>query len=219
MDIDDDQAQEIQLAIDIPETPIARLIRAWTDERHAPDLLVFQGDLLDGLLQRLHEQAVMVTHLQTDPNTTEEEHLRLTLVMTDMERVKFMVRSYVRVRLHKIEKYAPHIMGNPRMQEKLSVAELTHAQRYQALLASHFHASVLDALPVTTHALDQRFPDGSSMISQPDKDQAVFIQARVLCPNVLLPDGDDIDLECGQVHILRYRTIEHLLSRGDVCLV
>ncbi|KAG8999958.1 GINS complex subunit, partial [Tulasnella sp. JGI-2019a] len=101
MDIDDDQAQEIQLAIDIPETPIARLIRAWTDERHAPDLLVFQGDLLDGLLQRLHEQAVMVTHLQTDPNTTEEEHLRLTLVMTDMERVKFMVRSYVRVRLHK----------------------------------------------------------------------------------------------------------------------
>ncbi|KAG9000943.1 GINS complex subunit [Tulasnella sp. JGI-2019a] len=131
MDIDDDQAQEIQLAIDIPETPIARLIRAWTDERHAPDLLVFQGDLLDGLLQRLHEQAVMVTHLQTDPNTTEEEHLRLTLVMTDMERVKFMVRSYVRVRLHKIEKYAPHIMGNPRMQEKLSVAELTHAQRYR----------------------------------------------------------------------------------------
>lgn len=55
MDVDDDQALA-QLATDIPETPIARLIRAWTDERHAPDLLVFQGDLLDGLLQRLHEQ-------------------------------------------------------------------------------------------------------------------------------------------------------------------
>lgn len=82
-----------------------------------------------------------------------------------------------------IETYAPHIMASPHMQEKLSVAELTHAQRYlhyslslcvpvnpdsllrryQAVLASHFHASVLDALPVTTHALDQRFPDGTSM--------------------------------------------------------
>ncbi|KAG8905680.1 GINS complex subunit, partial [Tulasnella sp. 403] len=113
---------------DDDETPVEQLTRAWTNERHSPDLLLFKGELLDGLLQKLHEQGLMVEHLQTDPSTTEEEHLQLTLVRTDMERLKFIVRSYVRVRLWKIEKYAPYIMATPKMQEKLSVAELTHAQ-------------------------------------------------------------------------------------------
>lgn len=31
------------------------------------------------------------------------------------------------------------------------------------MLANHFHATVLDALPESTHALDQTFPDGTSM--------------------------------------------------------
>jgi len=44
----------------------------------------------------------MVQHLGADPATTEEEHLRLTLVQVDMERLKFLVRSYVRVRLQKV---------------------------------------------------------------------------------------------------------------------
>lgn len=48
-----------------------------------------------------HQQAIMVEHLASDPKTTEEEHLRLTMVQMDMERLKFVVRSYVRIRLHK----------------------------------------------------------------------------------------------------------------------
>lgn len=63
MDDDDDndsenahQAGMVNEADEIEESQVARLIRAWTDERHSPDLLRFQGDLLDGLLQKIHEQ-------------------------------------------------------------------------------------------------------------------------------------------------------------------
>jgi GINS complex subunit 4 len=44
----------------------------------------------------------MVNTLRTDPQTSEEEHFKLMLVQTEMERVKFLVRSYVRTRLHKV---------------------------------------------------------------------------------------------------------------------
>jgi len=72
------------------------------------------------------------------------------LVQTEVERVKFVVRSYIRTRLYKvrispfhrsaafelltdnsqIEKYARYIVSTPEVQEKLSQAELDHAKRY-----------------------------------------------------------------------------------------
>jgi GINS complex subunit 4 len=44
----------------------------------------------------------MVDTLRSDPHTSEEEHFKLVLVQTEMERVKFVIRSYVRTRLHKV---------------------------------------------------------------------------------------------------------------------
>lgn len=71
------------------------------------------------------------------------------LVQTEVERVKFVVRSYIRTRLYKartsthprpslclmardpqIEKFARYIVATPEVQEKLSQTELDHAKRY-----------------------------------------------------------------------------------------
>jgi hypothetical protein len=49
----------------------------------------------------------MVNTLRSDPQTSEEEHFKLMLVQTEMERVKYLVRSYVRTRLHKVCLYFP----------------------------------------------------------------------------------------------------------------
>ena len=68
------------------------------------------------------------------------------LAQTEIERVKFVVRSYVRTRLSKvsrflfhmclitdlrqIEDYARWISSNPSLHERLSETELKHAQGY-----------------------------------------------------------------------------------------
>lgn len=61
MSLFDRSSVGLAMDLDEQEAPLARLIRAWTNERHSPDLLVFQGDLLDGLLQKLHEQVCAAT--------------------------------------------------------------------------------------------------------------------------------------------------------------
>jgi len=53
----------------------------------------------------------MVNTLRSDPQTSEEEHFKLMLVQTEMERVKYLVRSYVRTRLHKVCLYFPSPRG------------------------------------------------------------------------------------------------------------
>lgn len=44
----------------------------------------------------------MVTLLLSEASTSEEEHFKLMLVQTEIERVKFLIRAYLRTRLSKV---------------------------------------------------------------------------------------------------------------------
>jgi hypothetical protein len=55
----------------------------------------------------------MVFTLRSDPSTSEEEHFKLVLVQTEMERVKYLVRSYVRCRLSKVGRDVARVQGPP----------------------------------------------------------------------------------------------------------
>jgi len=117
-----------------------------------------------------------VQTLRGDPSASEDEHLRITLVQLDIERVKFIVRSYVRTRLYKvclstflpfffyssffaqIEKYARHIISSPSIQTRLTAAERDHASRHADLNDRHFSFSVLQSLPEPQRHLDDEVP-------------------------------------------------------------
>ena len=111
---------------DAQELPLQKLIRCWMNERHAPDILPIQAELLAGILDHIHKQvrrpstiqciarprsltssrtsgqSSTVNLLRSDPDASEDEHFRIMLAQTEIERVKFVVRSYVRTRLSKV---------------------------------------------------------------------------------------------------------------------
>ncbi|GJE93610.1 GINS complex Sld5 component [Phanerochaete sordida] len=201
------------------ETPFEQLLRHWMNERHAPDVLHAQEGLLARLLDHIKKQTDDVALLRADPDSSEDEHFRIMLVQTEAERARFALRAYIRTRLHKIEKYARYIVETPEMRERLTQAELEHAQRYAALTESHFTRAVLDALPEEQRGLDDNVPFMPPMISRPDKTRAVFAHALVQCPPVHLPDGSSMEMERGQISLTPYHVIEQLLARGEVELV
>ena len=57
-------------------------------------------------------QQKMLQTLRSDPQTSEEEHFKLVLVQTEVERVKFLIRSYVRTRLAKVRNPCPSFLPN-----------------------------------------------------------------------------------------------------------
>ncbi|KAG2346112.1 GINS complex, Sld5 component [Suillus weaverae] len=201
------------------ETPLQQLIRHWMNERHSPDILPNEGELLAGLLDHIRSQSETVQLLRTDPSSSEEEHFRIMLVQTEVERVKFIVRSYLRTRLFKIEKFARYIMTNPEVQQRLSESEVEHARRFARLTDQHFYHSVLQSLPETQQTLDDQPPFVPSMVTEPDKTRAVFVLARQDCPPVRLPDGSALEMRKGHISLTPYSVVEQLIARGEVELV
>ncbi|KAG6885104.1 hypothetical protein C0993_005871 [Termitomyces sp. T159_Od127] len=160
------------------ETPLQRLIRHWIDERNCPDILPAQEELLSQTVQLLRE----------DASTSEDEHIRIMLAQTEMERVKFIVRSYVRTRHYKIDRYARYITTNAEVQTRLTTGELDHARRYANILDRHLYKCVLQSLPTSQAHLDDSIAFVPSMILQPDKTRPVFVHALQDCPPIRLPE-------------------------------
>ncbi|KAH9929170.1 GINS complex Sld5 component [Fomitopsis serialis] len=201
------------------ETPFQQLIRHWMNERQAPDILPGQEMLLGRILDHVRKQSDDVQLLRADPDSSEDEHFRIMLVQTEIERVKFVVRSYIRTRLYKIEKYARWISATPEVHEKLSKAELDHARRFARLMEYHFNQSVLQSLPPQQRSLEDEMAFMPPMIPEPDKLRPVFVRARQECPPVRLPDGTSIAMEKGRISLTPFYVVEQLLLRGEVELV
>ncbi|KAM5540040.1 hypothetical protein V8D89_006180 [Ganoderma adspersum] len=201
------------------ETAFQQLIRHWMNERHAPDILPGQEMLLGRILDHVRKQSNDVELLRADPDSSEEEHFRIMLVQTEIERVKFVVRSYIRTRLHKIEKYARYISSTPDMHERLSRAELEHANRYSRLVEYHFKQSVLQSLPEQQRSLEEDIVFMPPMVPSPDKQRPVIARALVDCPPMRLPDGASTEMKKGEISMTPYYVVEYLLLRGEVELV
>ncbi|KAH9974927.1 hypothetical protein BGW80DRAFT_1436685 [Lactifluus volemus] len=190
-------AEPIPLDFNFTDSPPETLFQQL---RQAPDLLPVQAE------------TDTVQALRGDPDSSEAEHARIMLVQTEVERVKFVVRSYIRTRLYKIERFARYIVATPEMQERLSQTELEHAKRFAQLTENHFRVSVLQAL-------DDNTPFTPPMISEPDKSRAVFVHARDECPPVRLPDGTTMQMQKGQIVLTPYAVVEQLLAMGSVELI
>ncbi|KAI9463881.1 hypothetical protein HD554DRAFT_2026853 [Boletus coccyginus] len=201
------------------ETPLQQLIRHWMNERHAPDILPVAENVLAGLLDHIRRQSETVQLLRSDPSSSEEEHFRIMLAQTEVERVKFVLRSYLRTRLFKIEKFARYIMTNLEIQQRLSENEVDHARRFARLTDQHFYVSVLQGLPENQQTLDDKTPFLPPMVGEPDKSHAVFVHARKSCPPVRLPDGSTLTMQKGHISLTPYSVVEQLVMRGEVELV
>ncbi|KAG6902400.1 hypothetical protein C0995_000605 [Termitomyces sp. Mi166 len=94
------------------ETPLQQLVRHWINERNCPDILPAQEELLVNILDHIRRQVTgqsqTVQLLREDASTSEDEHIRIMLAQTEMERVKFIVRSYVRTRHSKLRNPIKH---------------------------------------------------------------------------------------------------------------
>ncbi|EIM84907.1 GINS complex Sld5 component [Stereum hirsutum FP-91666 SS1] len=190
------------------------------NERHSPDILEGQEGVLGTLLDHIRRQSETVTLLKGDPNSSEDEHFRIVLAQTEIERVKFIVRSYLRTRLFKIEKYSRHIIHEVELQTRLSQTELNHAKRYADLWEAHLRTALLDALPRAQRELDVKDnPFEPPMVTMPDHMRAVFVHALDECPPVILPDGTTLQAQKGHIVLTPYAVVQQLLTMGLVELV
>ncbi|KAG8421147.1 GINS complex subunit [Metarhizium acridum] len=221
MDIDD-ILREVDPATDsIPSgtRDLQALTRRWVAERSAPELLDWPSDgLFERVNDRIKAQIEKVEDMtgDMDPKT----NFALIVLQTELERYKFLVRSYLRVRISKIDKHTLHYLSTQELRDRLSPTELAYATRHQALLHNHYLSSFLGSFPQQLQNLNDT-AGNISMIDAPDLDTAVFI--RMLKSADVHGDGTDADVtlpaEEGDVLILRWSSAKALVQDGDAELV
>jgi len=127
---DDFDDFELELAAKGGHQNIVQSIKqAFLNERFSPEILAYNTNITSALkfLQRRQNMLLAEESDQNDPN----HKLRENLSHLELHRILFLVNSYLRTRLFKIEKYSQHIQKNMSTFEKLlSQQEINFANKY-----------------------------------------------------------------------------------------
>ncbi|KAL2059001.1 hypothetical protein ABVK25_000293 [Lepraria finkii] len=172
MDIDDILAEVDGHAIPEETRDLQELTRAWVTERSAPEILPWPNALIERVLERIRKQIELI-ETQTgipDPKLS----FRLIILQTELERFKFLVRSYLRARLSKIDAYTLHHLTDPATKARLSDSEIQYATAHSTLLHQHYYSSFLGQFPGGLQRMDDS-QGGVSMVEGPDLDRAVLL--------------------------------------------
>jgi GINS complex subunit 4 len=143
-----------------PNELYERLHYLWLQERHCPELLEYDDEMVSSLLEEFEERQEGIDQLLESADAV--ELLMAHLAQQDLDRAKFVLSDWLTQRLDKIEAHPLH------MREKvshMSDKEIEYLQGYGALMEHHLKATVLDVIPEAWQALDE-----PNMIDKPDYD-------------------------------------------------
>jgi GINS complex subunit 4 len=183
----------------------------------------------DGLIERvtnLIKSQIDTVETMTgdmDPKT----NFSLIIIQTEVERWKFLIRSYLRARIAKIDKHTLHYLSTPELQGRMSEMEVAYATRHQALLHQHYLASFLGSFPQQLQNLNDT-AGGISMIGGPDEMGAVFVRglgskdsggASVLVRGRGRDADGKVEVGRGEIVVARWADVGEHVERGEMELV
>lgn len=205
------------------------LLRAMINERMAPELLPYKQDLMSTVLTMMsnQQQYLLESHEYGDMNgdsgvLSGDFKLQLMIIETDLERLNYIVRLYIRTRLSKLNKFTIFYINESSQNDNLlSKEERDYIHKYFQILTQLYNNCFLTKLPQMLTYLDDT-SGGQSMIVEPDLDQPVFIKCTLEVPILLDYDGaTEIDLELIKkgVYVVKYSLVKRYIDIGDVVLI
>ncbi|XP_068130762.1 DNA replication complex GINS protein SLD5 [Hyperolius riggenbachi] len=201
-----------------PAELIEKLEEAWLNEKFSPELLESKSEIVECVMEQLN-------HMEQNLQRARQGDLKVSFHHMEIERIRFMLSSYLRSRLVKIEKFFPHVLEKEKARREgepphLSPEEFAFAKEYMANTETLMKSVALRHMPPNLQALDLL-----KCVPKPNLDSFVFLRVKEDQQNILVePETDEqseyaIDMETGSQHLIRYRTIAPLVASGAVKLI
>ncbi|XP_076758542.1 DNA replication complex GINS protein SLD5 [Xylocopa sonorina] len=207
---DEEEEEEEELTA---QSALLAIEEAWLNEKFAPEILPHQSDLVDCMLQQ-------ITHMEENIKRLEKGDLRVMIHRMELDRIKFVISSYLRARLEKIERYTIHILSQEanRSSEEcyLTAGELQFAKEFLASIETLFKTIALQHMPGTFQAFEV-----NKLAVKPNMQAYVFLRVNSRVSGIVLPGSmdEEIDLEPGSQHIIPYNVVADLVKSGAVQLI
>ncbi|KAJ0253896.1 DNA replication complex GINS protein SLD5 [Hirschfeldia incana] len=196
------------------------LKRAWRNEKAAPEILPYEGDLVErakGQIELVEENIEDYVNNGIDP-------LVVSLYQMDLDRTQFLLRSYLRVRLLKIEKFMIHSIKSEEAESRLSEQEKVFARRCADDLAKHFEESVLLKLPENYQSVLKQslISEEDDMVPEPDLDTFVVCRSKNSIQLNLYEEGERpeiLEMDSGEPCFIRYKIVKAAIESGEIELI
>ena len=227
--MEEDDDIEINENVKLYET----LKRAWNDEKNAPILLKFKSTEVANFQSLLASREREIEALENAANESGDgnEMLLSAIGREELNRAKYVLRSYLRTRIKKIQQFPLHVLQqwkekNPEETDVISGKEL--AFTVELVKAYEEHAkSVLANFPLPEYQSafmefgdDKNEDEELTMVSHPNEaNKMVFI--RILEDVGLLKyddgtdEGDAVDLKKGMILFCKFKQFKGLLETSE----
>ena len=125
-----------------PLEVIQILEKAWMNELHSPELLEPKMDEVNCLLDQINL-------IEENLERLEKSDFSIAIRKMELSRIRFMIASYLRLRLQKIQKHAHYLSkrSNDELDSKLTTEEATFLEKYRENIDKLFANLALDHIP------------------------------------------------------------------------
>mmetsp|Transcript_76376 Transcript_76376/g.212169 ORF Transcript_76376/g.212169 Transcript_76376/m.212169 type:complete len:233 (+) Transcript_76376:124-822(+) len=196
---------------------VTMLFLRWRNEKFAPELLPFDNEVANSICEVVEFVAETLDEERSDGNLLDPNDPDYFLRCVDLERVKYVFRDYLRIRLWKLGQWPQHYL-EPANMALLSDAERIYLRDIWNLRVGFFEHRLLGALPQGKRGLEDQI-DLLHMVRRPDLDKHVFVRiiadiGAIDVPPTLSQDGSTVQplsLNEGNTYLLRYSIIRQFL--------
>lgn len=154
-----------------PDLPM--LLRMWRNEKYAPELLPFNERVVVNISEVIEFLGEELDQDRADENQDPNDP-SFALRCKDLERVKYALRDYLRIRLWKLGQWPQHYLERNNV-NLLSDAERTYLKEHWSHKRQFFESRLLSALPPSKQALDDKI-DLLDMVRRPTLDKYIYVR-------------------------------------------
>ncbi|XP_078161987.1 DNA replication protein-like protein isoform X2 [Carex rostrata] len=177
-------------------TDVELMRQAWRNEKAAPEMLPFK----EALVRRLRDQIQLQEERAEELKSEGMEDVVVSLHHMDSDRALFLLKSYLRLRLHKL-----------------------FCNSCVDIMTQHLKQSVLNKLPQHYQSVTRQSTssEDDDMVDSPQLDTFVFCKTKTDVGAFQLDDtGEEIvDLVVDDLYVLRYKSIRGLVESGQINLI
>ncbi|KAI9225647.1 MAG: hypothetical protein DHS80DRAFT_33516 [Piptocephalis tieghemiana] len=200
------------MSMEMEETGhLARLTGWWFNERGSPEVLTYQEELVEYVRKALEQHTEWV-EAQFEVNDPEKRFFA-TLQQAELERARYILRSYLRARLSKLERYPLYYLEDPDLFSKLPPYERSYVKGYWKIKSKLFTNAVCANLPPSLSNLTHD-AYGRSMKSQPSDMTAIFVRVIKTFGTFRLSSGENVTVHKGNQFLLRWKDAKPLMEEG-----
>ncbi|KAJ3426832.1 sld5 protein [Anaeramoeba flamelloides] len=205
-------------------TILSNFIQAWTNEKNSPEIFPYETELITEIRNHINTQQQIIDKnleqiKEEETNNNDSQLMFLTNIMLmEVERLNYLLRSYLRMRLDKIEKYPVFILKNQQVRESLSKEEQQFLAGYFKLFEKHMKNSFLEKLPKPLQKIDD---EEEGMVAKPDVNNYVACKINEDLGEVQFLEADtfNLTLKKDDSYIINYDHIKPFIQSNKVSLI